>query len=179
MGSGPRPPVRALHFCDERLLPGECIVCSGGPRPYITVVSAASAQFVDVEVVGATARRLRVRLLADCAKWKRGSIRCVAPSSVAWPDAAPGCKQYRDPLSGQFAHDGRFDRLCVCGHELGDHVAGGFDCNVPMDGGLRRAKPCDCVRFRASRAKDPYRAEILRADGSVHSAASGGRRGAG
>ena len=70
-------------------------------------------------------------------------------------------KQARDPVTGQYAFDNRFDRLCVCGHRLGDHIAGGFDCDVPLDHGMERAAPCDCIRFRASRAKNPYRAPLV------------------
>lgn len=64
--------------------------------------------------------------------------------------------QLRDPQSGQFAFDGRWDRLCVCGHTLGVHCAGGFDClagtnctNDPNPPG----KFCDCQKFCLSRRR--------------------------
>ena len=77
------------HFCSERLLPGECIVCVGKPRPYVVVNSYAGARRVEVEVLGRTPKRLRIRLLADCLKGERGAVRLVDPSIVRRPGAAP------------------------------------------------------------------------------------------
>ena len=63
--------------------------------------------------------------------------------------------------NGQYAHTGNWDRLCVCGHTLGDHCAGSpADClfySFPES--ERRNKPgadrpnCGCEKFRLSRAK--------------------------
>lgn len=60
---------------------------------------------------------------------------------------------YREP-SGRFAYWNKFDRLCTCGHTLGVHVAGGFDClngtkSVPGASG----DPCKCEKFKPSRKK--------------------------
>lgn len=53
----------------------------------------------------------------------------------------------RDPVTGQYAFDGDLARVCLCGHPLGVHVSGGFDC-INQDVG--DGEPCDCARFRAS-----------------------------
>jgi hypothetical protein len=60
----------------------------------------------------------------------------------------------RDPHTGQFAFDGGFDRVCRCGHTLGTHVHGGFDC-MNGDRGAPGADgtPCDCERFRERRVR--------------------------
>jgi hypothetical protein len=58
-----------------------------------------------------------------------------------------GQTQSRDPVTGQYAYDGDFSRMCVCGHPLGEHIAGGFECQcVP-------GRTCDCLKFRQSRKK--------------------------
>lgn len=56
----------------------------------------------------------------------------------------------RDPSTGQYAYDNDFDRLCRCGHTLGEHVDGGFDCIYTVAGPvvLRDAPPCPCRKFR-------------------------------
>ena len=56
---------------------------------------------------------------------------------------------------------GACNSTCVCGHTLGIHCAGGFDCFAGQDGfksnpesaGL--VKPCECQKFRPSRKKRP------------------------
>jgi hypothetical protein len=66
--------------------------------------------------------------------------------------------EYRD-TNGQFAYFGGFDRMCVCGHTLGIHCAGGFDCFAGQNGFKAEAEsaglktPCDCQKFRPSRKK--------------------------
>lgn len=63
--------------------------------------------------------------------------------------------QFRDQTSGEYAFDGRFDRMCVCGHALGVHTAGGFDCLAGtncMDD-PHPGKHCDCQKFHQSRRK--------------------------
>jgi hypothetical protein len=65
-------------------------------------------------------------------------------------------KHYRDPTNGQYAYWNKFERLCVCGHPLGVHIAGGFECcngdrNMEEWGG--NGQPCDCEKFRPSRRK--------------------------
>ena len=75
----------AEHFCDERLLPGECIRCAGGPRPTVAIDSYAGRRVVEVEVLGRTSRRTRIRFLADCSKGKRGDVAMVAHDVVRAP----------------------------------------------------------------------------------------------
>jgi hypothetical protein len=53
--------------------------------------------------------------------------------------------------------DGRyavgFDAICACGHTKGDHLAGNgrgaYECIVHE---TKNGEPCDCERFRKSRA---------------------------
>lgn len=74
------------HFCNPALLPGECIDCVGKPRPYVRLESWAGSQRVEVEVLGRTPRRVRIRFLADCPKGKRGTVRLVSPEVIrGWP----------------------------------------------------------------------------------------------
>lgn len=58
--------------------------------------------------------------------------------------------QARDHVTGQFAHDGDFERTCVCGHALGIHLHGGFDC---ISADIGDGSSCGCTRFRKPRAK--------------------------
>ncbi len=73
------------HFCDSRLLPGECITCVGKPRPFIRIESWAGSQQVEVEILGRTPKRLRIRHLTDNAYAKRGDVRLVSPDGVTRP----------------------------------------------------------------------------------------------
>lgn len=65
---------------------------------------------------------------------------------------------------GKYAFDGGFERLCVCGHELGAHSCGSpSDClfySLPacqQVGKPGADKPnCGCVKFRLSRRKDHH-----------------------
>lgn len=53
--------------------------------------------------------------------------------------------QYRDPVTKQYAFDNNFDRICVCGHVLGVHIAGGFECGtMPSD----PSSGCSCQKFK-------------------------------
>lgn len=62
----------------------------------------------------------------------------------------------RDRITGQFAFDGDMDRICRCGHSLGVHVSGGFDCiNRDVGDGVH----CECERFRPVSIK-PTEAEL-------------------
>ncbi len=63
--------------------------------------------------------------------------------------------QFRDQTNGQFAMQNNWDRMCVCGHVLGSHCAGGFDCLHGTGAEMPRApgEHCDCQKFRQSRKK--------------------------
>lgn len=61
----------------------------------------------------------------------------------------------RDSQTGQYAFVGDWDRICRCGHELGIHGEGGFDCfNADRDNigapyaGRFPATSCGCQKFR-------------------------------
>lgn len=61
----------------------------------------------------------------------------------------------RDHVTGQYAFDGDFGRMCRCGHTLGVHVHGGFDC-LNAQAGIgpeHTGEPCDCERFRPVRKR--------------------------
>lgn len=63
--------------------------------------------------------------------------------------------QFRDGSNGQFAFQNNWERMCVCGHTLGVHGEGGFDC-LNGTGVPNQTKPrdfCDCKKFRQSRKK--------------------------
>lgn len=61
-------------------------------------------------------------------------------------------REYRDQVTGQYAFCGDMDRVCVCGHRLGAHIAGGFECGTnPSD--FPETKGCGCERFRLTRRK--------------------------
>ncbi|NTF23602.1 hypothetical protein G6L37_35095 [Agrobacterium rubi] len=62
----------------------------------------------------------------------------------------------RDPVTGQYAYDENWDRMCRCGHALGVHVSGGFDCINAVEGDRT---PCDCEKFRPVSTK-PTEAEM-------------------
>ena len=57
----------------------------------------------------------------------------------------------RDPVTGQFAYEGDWGRICVCGHSLGAHIAGGFDCIAAESGEAPPGTTCDCTKFRPAR----------------------------
>lgn len=62
---------------------------------------------------------------------------------------------------GRYAFDGNLDRMCVCGHQLGNHSAGSpADCLMYSLPAIEQAqypggdKPnCGCCKFRLSRKK--------------------------
>ena len=60
------------------------------PRAYVVVVSWAGRRRVDVEVVGRTPKRLRIRFLEDCLKGQRGDVRLVHPSVVRFAESTTG-----------------------------------------------------------------------------------------
>lgn len=61
----------------------------------------------------------------------------------------------RDHVTGQFEFDNDFGRMCRCGHTLGVHAAGGWDC-LNAETGIgpeHTGEPCDCQRFRPVRPR--------------------------
>ena len=50
-------------------------------------------------------------------------------------------KEYREPGTGRYSYWNGFDRICKCGHTLGIHIAGGFECG---------GKDCTCQKFKPS-----------------------------
>ncbi len=64
--------------------------------------------------------------------------------------------RYRDPSTGQFGYWNDFDRMCKCGHTLGVHIAGGFECGIDaVGGGEPEAVGCKCQKFRPSGKRHP------------------------
>jgi hypothetical protein len=64
--------------------------------------------------------------------------------------------EYRDPITKRYAYFGGFDRICKCGHRLGDHIAGGFECGI-----TKEAEGCACQKFRPQEYKRPRAREAL------------------
>lgn len=64
-------------------------------------------------------------------------------------------ENYREPGTGRYAYWNDFERLCVCGHTLGQHVAGGFECLCGPNGIIEHHAEtrCECQKFRPSRKK--------------------------
>jgi hypothetical protein len=89
------------HLCDRALPPGQCPACAGKPRPFVTVVGWHGSERVEVEVLGRTPKRTRIRFLADCAKGKAGDVRLVRP------DAVHAAGSYEQPFEGlsETGHD--------------------------------------------------------------------------
>jgi hypothetical protein len=60
--------------------------------------------------------------------------------------------QNRDKADGRYTFEGGFERLCRCGHELGEHTAvrhaGEQPCLVSEPDA---AEPCHCQSFRPAR----------------------------
>lgn len=67
-----------------------------------------------------------------------------------------GKRKLRDPATGQYAYDQDWDRMCRCGHTLGVHVSGGFDCINAVEGDRT---PCGCEKFRPASTR-PTEAEM-------------------
>jgi len=63
-------------------------------------------------------------------------------------------KQKRDRRSGRYTYEGQYQRLCVCGHVLGQHLAEApHGCIQEDERGVIGGAACPCERFRPSRAK--------------------------
>lgn len=57
---------------------------------------------------------------------------------------APPKNEYRDPVTKRYAYFGNFERVCVCGHTLGDHISFHVD-------GVRVADIAPVVRANIAR----------------------------
>lgn len=64
--------------------------------------------------------------------------------------------QNRDSRDGRFTFDSRMDRLCACGHVLGDHYAAApHECCIDGDPSHPLYPTgCQCSKFRLSRKKN-------------------------
>lgn len=66
----------------------------------------------------------------------------------------------RDRGNGRYTHAERWERLCVCGHTLGDHTAAAHKGERPCIVGDFGHEQCDCRKFRpakaAKAARDPF-----------------------
>jgi hypothetical protein len=56
-------------------------------------------------------------------------------------------KTERDAVTGQYKHDGNWDRPCRCGHSLGVHSAEQVKGKRPCQNG-DTGDDCDCQKFR-------------------------------
>lgn len=63
-------------------------------------------------------------------------------------------------MTGQYAFQENWDRMCRCGHTLGAHTAGGFRCLNDNEtiGPECDGTPCDCQKFRPKRVRNPTKA---------------------
>ncbi len=59
--------------------------------------------------------------------------------------------QDREKATGRYGFEGDFDRLCVCGHRLGVHLAKAPHECVREEAG--KSDGCGCVRFRVQRKR--------------------------
>lgn len=71
------------HFCNRQLPPGEC--CNGKPRQFVRVLSWGGITDVEVEILGRTPKRVRIRFLSDSMKGRRGDVRLVAADAIHQP----------------------------------------------------------------------------------------------
>lgn len=94
------------------------------------------------EVVEGIAKKITC---GDCL----GIIRFCASISKR---SLPVADQIREPTTGRYAFDGKWERLCTCGHKLGAHIAGGFECGTDPNG-YPETRGCNCQRFRPSRKR--------------------------
>lgn len=78
-------------------------------------------------------------------------------------EAAPSTGgQNRDQDTGRFTFEGKWSRLCKCGHELGVHTAAApHECMnadrqaIMADWSGEPGQACDCKRFRPRRSGRP------------------------
>lgn len=56
-------------------------------------------------------------------------------------------RPWRDGATGRYVFSGDMARPCRCGHALGVHTAGGWDCQSGSFGGPH----CDCEKFQLDR----------------------------
>ena len=86
------------HFCDERLLPGECIRCLGDAHPVVLFETWAGTVRVPCELLKRTPKRFRVRFIETSlgVRIKRGEVRYVPALAVRDGRGDPiGEEQYR------------------------------------------------------------------------------------
>lgn len=55
----------------------------------------------------------------------------------------------RDKGTGRYELEGKWDRLCKCGHKLGIHAAE-VSCGMRPCFNGDTGEPCDCEKFRAA-----------------------------
>lgn len=49
--------------------------------------------------------------------------------------------------NGKFQYNGKFNRVCICGHTLGAHIHGGRECGTnALD--FPESKNCECQKFK-------------------------------
>jgi hypothetical protein len=60
-------------------------------------------------------------------------------------------KQSRDRETGRYGFDGKWDRLCTCGHTLGDHLAQAPHYCIAGD--FHKGVECNCLRFTPKKEK--------------------------
>lgn len=54
----------------------------------------------------------------------------------------------RDRDTGRFAHEENWDRLCVCGHTLGNHTAASTGKYRPC---IEPTCECECEKFKPAK----------------------------
>jgi hypothetical protein len=71
-----------VHYCDERLLSGECIHCIGAAHPTVRFETWAGTVAVRCELLKRTAKRFKVRFVESGVGIARGEIRYVPHAAV-------------------------------------------------------------------------------------------------
>jgi hypothetical protein len=61
--------------------------------------------------------------------------------------------QSRDKSSGQYSYDGNWDRLCICGHTLGESHAA--EPPHPCGANGTGVNDCECKKFRPKKGDTP------------------------
>lgn len=59
---------------------------------------------------------------------------------------------FRDSKTGEYSHGNKWDRLCKCGHTLGNHTAESHGGKKPcIAGDFNPLINCDCEKFRPAK----------------------------